>query len=65
MRYERAINFHLGKNHPENHKGRGAHRLCGVVSAFNRFYFRRDILDTLPGQRDPRHLLWRRYPSAR
>jgi hypothetical protein len=64
MRYEPpAISFHLGETHPKNHKGSA--RLCGVVSAFSRFCFRRDILDTLPGQRHARHLLWRRYPSAR
>ena len=50
---------------PRTTRRRGAHRLCGSVSAFDRFCFRRDILDALPGQRDVRHLLWRRYPSAR
>ena len=67
MRYEPpATNFHLGKTPPREPQG-GMERTgyAAVVSAFNRFYFTRDILDTLPGQRDSRHLLWRRYPSAR
>ena len=64
MRYE-APKISFRKHHPKNHKGEGSARLCGVVSAFSRFCVRRDILDTLPGQRDARDLLWRRYPSAR
>jgi hypothetical protein len=66
MHYEPPeISFHLGETPPREPQGEGSARLCGVVSASSRFCFGRDILDTPPGQRDARHLLWRRYPSAR
>jgi hypothetical protein len=33
MRYEPpAINFHLGKHHPENHKREGKHTECAATT---------------------------------